>query len=94
MPWRYRTPSRRALSTSGYLSVSQAGGVAVGVPKMTFIPFASARSKNSSQKAKVNWPSWGSTKLQANSAMRMVVMPWASILSKSLSHRDLSQCSG
>ena len=94
MPWRYRTPSRRALSTSGYLSVSQAGGVAVGVQKITFMPACSAKSRNLSQKVKVNTPSSGSVRFQANSPTRMVVIPWASIRPRSCSHRELSQCSG
>ena len=44
-------PSMKALRHSGYFSVSQAGGVAVGVPKITCMPSSLHRARKSSKKS-------------------------------------------
>ena len=74
--------------------MSQAGGVAVGVQKITFMPFLWARSRKRWKKEKSKAPSVLSNLLQANSPIRQTEIPASSIRSRSCSHRLSGQCSG
>jgi hypothetical protein len=89
-----RVPSMRAFRTSGWAAVSQAGGVAVGVQKITRTLFSCASARNLSNSEKSNWPSSRSATLHANSNTRTVSRPHSFIRSRSDAHRDSSQCSG
>ena len=55
--------------------MSQAGGVAVGVPKITLSPLRFAMAMTLSKKEKSYAPSRGSMRCQANSPMRMTLQP-------------------
>ena len=80
--------------TSGYFSVIHAGGVAVGVQKITRIPHSAARSRNASQKLSSKRPSSGSKRFHENSATRITPMPFSRMRRRSSRQRLLSQCSG
>ena len=81
-------PSSFTISTSGYLAVSQGGGAADGVPRMTTMPCFCRMSIARRSHANSNLPSDGSIKDHANSATRTLVMPNSAIIRASSSHND------
>ena len=65
---------------SGYLAVSQGGGAADGVPRITAMLCLCNISTERRSQAKSNLPSAGSMSAQANSAMRTLVKPTSAIM--------------
>ena len=86
-------PSGEVMRTSPS-SRSQAGKVAVGVPRITLRPRLAATSTARSKREKSYLPFSGSTIVQANSIIRTTETPWARMRSQSRSQVDSSHCSG
>ena len=83
-----------AVKVLGYVLVILMAVTTVGVPKITFMPVSSHRSRNLSKKSKVKTPSSGSVLFQANSAIRTTSIPVSSIRARSSFHMLSGQCSG
>jgi hypothetical protein len=89
-----RRPAASTISISGCWRASHTGGVAVGVHRITFMPFCAASATFFSSQSNWYLPSSGSMKAHANSPMWTYSMPSLRMLAMSRAHWLSGHASG
>ena len=93
-PYGTRVPRWSVIMMSGWVCISQTGGVAVGVPNTMPIPASPTMSTTVSSHSQSYRPGSGSILAQANSPTRTRSSPRSTIISMSVAHRSRGHCSG
>ena len=94
LPCQSRAPSRVTGIASGWASVNQGGGEAVGVASTTRIPLRQSRSSVSSSQPNSYRPSSGSRIDQENTPTVAIFTRASRISASSCAHTLSSHCSG
>lgn len=80
--------------TSGCIRVSHTGGAAVGVARLTLMPFSCSRSMTSSSQPNSYLPGSGSSEAQAKTPRETMLTPASRMSRTSSRQTEGSHCSG